>query len=32
MPPQKRQALDVEKCLFCEKGKEEGDLHEVSTF
>ena len=30
--PKKRQALDVEKCLFCEKGNEEGVLHEVSTF
>ena len=27
----KRQVLDVEKCLFCEKGSGEYDLHEVST-
>ena len=32
MSPKKRQALDVEKCLFCEKGKEEGVFYEVSTF
>ena len=28
----KRQALDIEKCFFCEKGHDEGDLHQVSTF
>ena len=28
----KRQALCAEKCLFCETGKEEDVLHEVSTF
>ena len=31
MPP-KSQALDVQKCLFCEKDNEEDPLHEVSTF
>ena len=30
--PSKRKALDVQKCLFCEKGEEEHVLHEVSTF
>lgn len=28
----KRQAINVQKCLFCEKGEEENVLHEVSTF
>ena len=27
-----RKALEVQKCLFCEKGEEEHVLHEVSTF
>jgi len=31
-PPSKRQAIKVENCIFCEKGLEEGDLHQVSTF
>ena len=30
--PCKRKALNVQKCFFCEKGKEENVLHEVSTF
>ena len=30
--PSKRKALDVQQCFFCEKGEEENDLHEVSTF
>ncbi|KAG5879932.1 hypothetical protein JTB14_008397 [Gonioctena quinquepunctata] len=30
--PSKRVALDVDCCLFCEKGKDEGPLHQVSTF
>uniref|UniRef100_UPI00358EDFCA uncharacterized protein n=1 Tax=Myxine glutinosa TaxID=7769 RepID=UPI00358EDFCA len=29
--PIKRRSFDVEKCIFCEKGKEEDALHEVST-
>ena len=28
----KRKALDIQQCFFCEKGEEENDLHEVSTF
>ena len=31
-PPMKRQALEIYSCLFCEKGHEEGELHQVSTF
>ena len=31
-PQRKRQAMEVNSCLFCEKGQEEGDLHQVSTF
>jgi len=31
-PPQKRQAVEVSNCIFCEKGWEEGKLHEVLTF
>lgn len=30
--PSKRQRRDISKCLFCDKGLEEGDLHLVSTF
>ena len=30
--PCKRKALNVQKCFFCEKGKQENVLHEVSTF
>ena len=30
--PSKLKALDVQKCLFCEKAEEEHVLHEVSTF
>ncbi|KAG5873611.1 hypothetical protein JTB14_011753 [Gonioctena quinquepunctata] len=30
--PSERVALDVDCCLFCEKGKDEGPLHQVSTF
>ena len=30
--PRKRQAIEVYNCLFCEKGQEEGELHQVSTF
>ena len=30
--PSKRKALDIQQCFFCEKGEEENDLHEVSTF
>ena len=29
--PSKRKSLDVQKCIFCEKGEEENVLHEVST-
>ena len=28
----KRKVINISKCLFCEKGQEEGDLHLVSTF
>jgi len=31
-PLRKRQAMEVYNCLFCEKGQEEGELHQVSTF
>ena len=31
-PQRKRQAMEVNSCLFCEKGQEEGDLHQVLTF
>ena len=30
--PCKRQAMNIDICLFCEKGYEEGDLHQVLTF
>ena len=30
--PRNRKALDVQRCFFCEKGREEDVLHEVSTF
>ena len=30
--PSKRKTLDVQQCFVCEKGEEENDLHEVSTF
>jgi len=30
--PSKRQAMKVDNCIFCVKGLEEGDLHQVSTF
>ena len=28
----KRQAMDIKNCMFCEKGPEEGDLHQILTF
>ena len=28
----KRQAMDIKICMFCEKGLEEGDLHQILTF
>ena len=28
----KRRAISFELCLFCEKGREEGDLHQILTF
>ena len=28
----KRQAIDMDVCLFCQKGNEEDDLHQVLTF
>ena len=31
-PSSKRHALSIDNCLFCEKGCEDGDLHQVSTF
>ena len=31
-PPRKCQAVEVYNCIFCGKGQEEGDLHQVSTF
>ena len=31
-PPSKRQAIEVDCCVFCMEGHEEGDLHQVSTF
>ena len=31
-PPSKRQAVKVDSCVFCVKGREEGELHQVSTF
>ncbi len=31
-PPNKRQAIEVDCCVFCMEGHEEGDLHQVSTF
>ncbi len=31
-PSRKRQALNNDNCLFCEKGQKDGDLHQVSTF
>ena len=31
-PHCKRQALDNDVCFLCEKGKDEGELHRVSTF
>ena len=31
-PPSKRQAVKAESCVFCAKGCEEGDLHQVSTY
>ena len=31
-PRCKRQALDNDVCFLCEKGKDEGELHRVSTF
>ena len=31
-PPRKRQAVQVDNCLFCEKGQEEGELHQILTF
>ena len=30
--PSKRQAMNIENCMFREKGTEEGDLHQVLTF
>lgn len=30
--PNKRQALDIQKCFLCDKSSEDDDLHEVSTF
>ena len=30
-PPRKRQAVQVDNCLFCEKGQEEGELHQILT-
>ena len=30
--PRKHKALDVQRCFFCEKGRKEAVLHEVSTF
>ena len=30
--PSKRKALDIQHCFFWEKGEEENDLHEMSTF
>jgi hypothetical protein len=30
--PSKRQAMNIQNCIFCEKGSEEGDLHQVVTF
>jgi hypothetical protein len=30
--PRKRKALSIEDCIFCEKGTEDGPLHECSTF
>ena len=31
-PSRKRQAVQVDNCLFCEKGQEEGELHQILTF
>ena len=30
--PIKRQAMNIKNCMFCEKGNDEGDLHQVVTF
>ena len=30
--PSKRQAMNIKNCMFCEKGNDEGDLHQVVTF
>ena len=30
--PSKRQTVNFDSCVFCVKGHEEGDLHQVSTF
>ena len=27
----KRQAMDIKNCMFCERGPEEGDLHQILT-
>ena len=30
--PRKHKAVQVDNCLFCEKGQEEGELHQILTF
>ncbi len=30
--PRKRQAMNVTNCMFCDKGSEVGDLHQIVTF